>query len=70
MVEDEHNGFDLVHATAKTLRRLLKGTEAEAAVPLLLAARDAHLAAGAAAPPAVVRKTPSWPRSWANFSLL
>jgi hypothetical protein len=50
MAEDEHNGSDLFHATAKTLRRLLKGTAAEAAVPALLAARDAHLAAVAAEP--------------------
>ena len=35
----------LAHATAKTLRRLLKGSDAEGAVPALLAARDAHLAA-------------------------
>ena len=36
---------DLAVVTAKMLGRLLKGTDAEAAVPLLLAARDAHLAA-------------------------
>jgi hypothetical protein len=46
--EDEHNGCDLFHATAKTLRRLLKGTAAEEAVPALLAARDSCLAAEAA----------------------
>jgi hypothetical protein len=51
MVEDEYDGYYLVAATAKTLRRLLKGTEAEVAVPALLAARDAHLAAVAAAEP-------------------
>jgi hypothetical protein len=49
MVEDEHSGSDLVRGTAKTLRRLLKGTAAEAAVPALLAARDSCLAAEAAA---------------------
>jgi hypothetical protein len=45
MAEDEHNGSDLFHATAKTLRRLLKGTAAEAAVPRLLSSREARLAA-------------------------
>jgi hypothetical protein len=45
MAEDEYNGSDLFHATAKTLRRLLKGTAAAEAVTLLLAARDAGLAA-------------------------
>ena len=44
MLEDEHDGTELVAATTKNLRRLLKGTAAEGAVPLLLAARDAHLA--------------------------
>jgi hypothetical protein len=54
MAEDEYNGPQLAVATAKSLRRLLKGTAAEAAVPVLLAARDAHLAAEVAEPePAV-----------------
>jgi hypothetical protein len=54
LVEDEYEGADLVTATAKTLRRLLKGSAAEGAVPLLLAARDARLAAEEADPdPAV-----------------
>ena len=44
MAEDEYDGPLLIAATVKTLRRLLKGTEAEGAVPLLLAARDAQLA--------------------------
>ena len=39
-----------VAATTKNLRRLLKGSAAETAVPLLLAARDAQLAAEGAAP--------------------
>jgi hypothetical protein len=45
MAEDEYEGAELVGCTAKTLRKLLKGSGAEEAVPLLLAARDAHLAA-------------------------
>jgi hypothetical protein len=44
MVKDEYDGYHLVSATTKTLRRLLKGTEVEGAVPLLLAARNDHLA--------------------------
>jgi hypothetical protein len=51
MVADEHNGSERVRGTAQTLRRLLKGTAAEAAVPALLAARDACLAAEPAAVP-------------------
>jgi hypothetical protein len=50
MAEDEYEGAQLVGLTAKSLRRLLKGTAAEDAVPALLAARDAHLAAEAAEP--------------------
>jgi hypothetical protein len=49
MAADEYDGMELVAATTKNLRRLLKGTAAEEAVPLLLAARDGHLAAAAAA---------------------
>jgi hypothetical protein len=45
MVDAEYEGAELVGLTAKSFRRLLKGTAAEAAVPALLAARDAHLAA-------------------------
>ena len=45
MAEDEYEGSLLIAATVKTLGRLLKGTEAEGAVPLLLAARNEHLAA-------------------------
>ena len=48
LAEDEYDGSALAAVTAKMLGRLLKGTEAEGAVPLLLAARDAHLAAAAA----------------------
>ena len=48
MAEDEYDGSALAGVTAKMLGRLLKGTEAEGVVPLLLAARDAHLAAAAA----------------------
>jgi hypothetical protein len=44
MAEDEYDGQTLVGANAKTLRRLLKGSAAAEAVPLLLAARDAQLA--------------------------
>jgi hypothetical protein len=44
MTEDEYDGDDLVHTKSKALARLLKGSGAEEAVPLLLAARDAHLA--------------------------
>jgi hypothetical protein len=51
MVEDEYDGDTLVHVKPKTLLRLLKGTAAEAAVPALLAARDAHLAAEPAVAP-------------------
>ena len=50
MAEAEYNGPHIFHATAKSLQRLLKGTAAEAAVPALLAARDAHLAAEVAEP--------------------
>jgi hypothetical protein len=49
MVEDEYDGPVLVAATAKTLRRLLKGSDAEEAVLPLLATRDAYLAAERAA---------------------
>jgi hypothetical protein len=48
MAEDEYYGQTLIGATAKTLWRLLKGTAAEDAVPLLLAGRDDHLAAAVA----------------------
>ena len=44
MVDAEYEGAELVSFTAKSLRRLLKGTAAEEVVPLLLAARDGHLA--------------------------
>jgi ankyrin repeat protein len=52
MAEDEYDGQLLIGANTKTLRRLLKGTEAEEAVPTLLAARDAYLAAAAPEPAA------------------
>jgi hypothetical protein len=45
MAEDEYNGPQLAAVAAKALGRLLKGTAAEDAVPALLAARDADLAA-------------------------
>jgi hypothetical protein len=45
MAVDEYEGAELVGCTAKMLRKLLKGSDAEAAVPALLAARDTHLAA-------------------------
>jgi hypothetical protein len=50
IAEDEYDGSALVGVTAKMLERLLKGTEAEGAAPLLLTARDVHLAAEAAEP--------------------
>jgi hypothetical protein len=50
VAEDEYDGPQLAAVAAKALGRLLKGPEAEAAVPMLLAARDAHLAAEAAEP--------------------
>jgi hypothetical protein len=49
MAEDEYDGPLLAAVTTKNLRRLLKGTAAEEAAPLLLAARDGHLAAAAEA---------------------
>jgi hypothetical protein len=49
MAEDEYDGPQLAGVTAKALGRLLRGTEAEGAVPPLLAARNAHLVAEAAA---------------------
>ena len=45
MAEDEYEGAELVGCTAKMLRKLLRGSDAEDAVPLLLAARDEQLAA-------------------------
>jgi hypothetical protein len=50
IAEDEYDGSALAAVTAKMLGRLLKGTDAEGAAPLLLAARDAHLAAEEAKP--------------------
>jgi hypothetical protein len=49
MAEDEYEGVELASVKPKTLLRLLKGSNAEGAVPALLAARDAHLAAELAA---------------------
>ena len=51
MAEDEYDGGELANAKPKSLLRLLRGTAAEGAVPLLLAARDAHLAAEPAMAP-------------------
>jgi hypothetical protein len=48
MAEDEYDGKQLVAATAKNLRRLLKGSDAEGGVLPLLAARDAYVAAQSA----------------------
>jgi hypothetical protein len=45
--EEEYDGQELLSTTSKSFRRLLRGTGAEAAVPLLLAARDAFVEAGA-----------------------
>ena len=44
-----YDGGALANAKPKSLLRLLRGTAAEGAVPLLLAARNGHLAAAAAA---------------------
>jgi hypothetical protein len=55
MAEDEYEGAELVGCTAKMLRKLLRGSDAEAAVPALLAARDAHLAAEREAQQAAAR---------------
>jgi hypothetical protein len=44
MAEEEYEGEELAVALPKTLRRLLRGTGVEEAAPLILAARDAHLA--------------------------
>jgi hypothetical protein len=52
MAEDEYEGAELATVKPKTLARLLKGSDAEGAVPALLAARDAHLAAERAVAPA------------------
>jgi hypothetical protein len=43
--EEEYDGQELLSTTPKSFRRLLRGTGAEAAVPLLLAARDAFVEA-------------------------
>jgi hypothetical protein len=43
--EEEYDGQELLSTTLKSFRRLLRGTGAEAAVPLLLAARDAFVEA-------------------------
>ena len=45
VAEEEYDGEELAAVKPKRLLKLLKGSEAEAAVPLLLAARDAVLAA-------------------------
>jgi hypothetical protein len=49
VAEEEYDGKELAAAKPKRLLKLLKGSEAEEAVPLLLAARDALLEAEAAA---------------------
>jgi hypothetical protein len=70
MAEDEYNGQTLIGTTAKSLRRLLKGTEAEEAVPALLAARDAHLAASVN--PASEKQTVlgrAHPSAWGSMNL-
>jgi hypothetical protein len=44
LAAEEFDGSELVELSSpKTFRRLLRGTGAEEAVPLLLAARDAYL---------------------------
>jgi hypothetical protein len=48
MAEDEYAGGELANVQPKSLRRLLKGSAAEGAVLVLLAARDVHLAAAEA----------------------
>jgi hypothetical protein len=49
MAEDEYNGADFIGFTDQTLLHVLKGSGAEEAVPLLLAARDEQLATEEAA---------------------
>ena len=49
--------------------RRLDGATGETQLRAVTAERDA-LAAALAERDVEVRKTPSWPRSWANFSLL
>jgi ankyrin repeat protein len=49
MADDEYEGAELAIVKPKTLARLLKGSDAEEAVPPLLAARDAYRAAEQAA---------------------
>jgi hypothetical protein len=49
VAEEEYDGKELAAAKPKRLMKLLKGSEAEGAVPLVLAARDAQLAAEEAA---------------------
>jgi hypothetical protein len=57
MEEDEYDGADLALAKPKRLLKLLSGSEAEGAVPLLLTARDARLAAEEAAVAAALAAT-------------
>jgi hypothetical protein len=54
MAEDEYEGAELAVVKPKTLLWLLKGSDAEKAVPALLAARDTHLAAATSAVAAAV----------------
>jgi hypothetical protein len=49
VAEEEYDGKELAAAKPKRLLKLLKGSEGEEAVPLLLAARDALLKAEEAA---------------------
>jgi hypothetical protein len=53
VTEEEYDGDELAVVKPKRLLRLLRGTTAEEAVPLLLAARDAQLEAEAAAAAAI-----------------
>ena len=51
LAEEEYDGEELVATTPKGFLRMLRGTGAEDAVPLLLAARDASLGGAPALPP-------------------
>ena len=49
--DEEYIGKDLLDLTERSLPRLLRGTDASGAAPVLLVARDKHLADAAPAPP-------------------
>jgi ankyrin repeat protein len=70
LAAEEYDGEELVNAKSpKTFRRLLRGSGAEGAVPLLLAARDAYLTTTASAETPVPVRIPSQLRSDARDAL-